>query len=93
MIEEPNYVLISLPSSVNGSLWLNGKQDAGVRSGVLDDNLYQNIAIYKSDTVDHEEHYNMYIGKVSAYASDSVISLTDDYVKTYSRDKILVNNI
>jgi hypothetical protein len=93
MIEEPNYILISLPSSVNGSLWLNGKQDAGVRSGVLDDNLYQNIAIYKSDTVDHEEHYNMYIGKVSAYASDSVISLTDDYIKTYSRDKILINNI
>lgn len=92
-LEDPNYILIKTTSSMTGQIWLNGKQDVGNRSGVLDDNTYQNIAIYESDSIDHLKHYNLYIGKDIIEASDSVIEITEEAVKTYSRDRILLNNL
>ncbi len=92
-IDEPNYILIKTSSSMTGQIWLNGKQDGGTRSGVLDDNMYQNIAIYESDLIDHYKHYNLYIGKDIIEANDSVMEITEEAVKTYSRDRILLNNI
>lgn len=89
---EPNYVLIKFLEDVSGQIWINGKQEGGARSGVLLDNMYQNIAIYESAQVDHQTHYNMYIGKSTGYAQDSAMSVTQDYVKTYSRDRVVVNN-
>lgn len=92
-LDEPNYLLIKTSSSMTGKIWLNGKQDAGVRSGVLDDNMYQNIGIYESDSIDHLKHYNLYIGKDVIEANDSVVEITEQAVKTYSRDRVLLNNI
>lgn len=92
-LDEPNYLLIKTSSAMTGKIWLNGKQDAGIRSGVLDDNMYQNIAIYESDSVDHLKHYNLYIGKDVIEANDSVVEITEEAVKTYSRDRVLLNNI
>jgi hypothetical protein len=90
---EPNYLLIKTSSPMTGNIWINGKQDLGNRSGVLDDNMYQNIAIYESDSVDHLKHYNLYIGKDVIEANDSVVEITEEAVKTYSRDRVLLNNI
>lgn len=92
-IDEPNYILIKTSSGMTGQIWLNGKQDGGNRSGVLDDNMYQNIAIYESDSIDHLKHYNLYIGKDVIEANDSVIQIAEEGVKTYSRDRVLLNNI
>lgn len=92
-INDLNYILIKTTSPMTGQIWLNGKQDAGTRSGVLDDNMYQNIAIYESNLIDHNLHYDLYIGKASFEANDSVIVLSEESVKTYSRDKILLNNV
>lgn len=92
-IDEPNYILIKTSSGMTGQIWLNGKQDGGNRSGVLDDNMYQNIAIYESDSIDHLKHYNLYIGKDIIEANDSVIQIAEEAVKTYSRDRVLLNNI
>jgi hypothetical protein len=92
-IDEPNYILIKTSSEMTGQIWLNGKQDGGDRSGVLDDNMYQNIAIYESDSIDHLKHYNLYIGKDIIEANDSVIEITEEAVKTYSRDRVLLNNL
>ena len=92
-IDEPNYILIKTSSGMSGQIWLNGKQDGGNRSGVLDDNMYQNIAIYESDLIDHLKHYNLYIGKDIIEANDSVIQIAEEAVKTYSRDRVLLNNI
>jgi len=92
-LDEPNYLLIKASSAMTGKIWLNGKQDAGIRSGVLDDNMYQNIGIYESDSVDHLKHYNLYIGKDVIEANDSVVEITEQAVKTYSRDRVLLNNI
>jgi len=92
-VDEPNYILIKSSSEMTGQIWINGKQDGGNRSGVLDNNTYQNIAIYDSESVDHLKHYNLYIGKDVIEASDSVIQITEEAVKTYSRDRVLLNNI
>ena len=92
-IDEPNYILIKTSSEITGENWLNGKQDGGNRSGVLDDNMYQNIAIYESSSIDHLKHYNLYIGKDIIEANDSVIEITEEAVKTYSRDRVLLNNL
>jgi hypothetical protein len=92
-IDEPNYILIKTSSEITGEIWLNGKQDGGNRSGVLDDNMYQNIAIYESSSIDHLKHYNLYIGKDIIEANDSVIEITEEAVKTYSRDRVLLNNL
>jgi hypothetical protein len=88
-IDEPNYIFITASSLISGDLWLNGKEILGVRSGVLDDNLYQNIATYLSSTISPEEHYNLYIGKPSAIGQGSSISMTEEPVSTYSRDRVV----
>lgn len=92
-IDEPNYILVKTSSEMTGQIWLNGKQDGGNRSGVLDDNMYQNISIYESDSIDHLKHYNLYIGKDIIEANDSVIHISEEAVKTYSRDRVLLNNL
>jgi len=88
-IDEPNYIFITFTSLVSGELWLNGKQILGVRSGVLDDNLYQNIALYSSSTISPTEHYNLYIGKPASTAADSSLLITEEAVSTYSRDRVV----
>jgi hypothetical protein len=88
-VDEPNYIFITTTSLISGELWLNGKQLLGARSGVLDDNLYQNIATYSSPLINPEEHYDLYIGKASAVGQDSSITVTEESVSTYSRDRIV----
>ena len=92
-LEDPNYILIETTSSMTGQIWINGKQDEGNRSGVLDDNMYQNIAIYESDLIDHQLHYGLYTGVSKIIVEDSVINITEEAVKTYSRDRVLLNNL
>jgi hypothetical protein len=88
-IDEPNYIFITASSLISGDLWLNGKQVLGVRSGVLDNNLYQNIATYLSSTINPSEHYDLYIGKYSVIGQGSSISMTEKPVATYSRDRVI----
>lgn len=88
-LDEPNYIFIKASSLISGDLWLNGKQILGVRSGVLDDNLYQNIATYLADTISPSEHYDLYIGKSAAVGRGSSISMTEESVSTYSRDRVV----
>jgi hypothetical protein len=92
-IDEPNYILIKTSDDITGQIWFNGKQLLGDRSGVLDDNLYQNIAIYSNPSISHDEHYNLYIGKVIPTAEDSSMTLTEDSVLTYSRDRVVLQII
>ena len=92
-LDEPNYIFIKATSLISGELWLNGKQILGVRSGVLDDNLYQNIATYLADTISPSEHYDLYIGKSAAIGRGSAISMTEESVTTYSRDRIVFQAI
>lgn len=92
-IDEPNYILVKTSTPITGEIWINGKQDSGNLSGVLSDNMYQNIAIYESDSIDHQKHYNLYIGKDQIVADGSVVEVTEEAVKTYSRDRILLNNL
>jgi len=88
-IGEPNYILIKTSSTITGQIWFNGKSLIGVRSGVLDDNLYQNIALYSNDLISHQEHYDLYAGKSASIAQGSTLALTEDSVKTYSRDRVV----
>jgi hypothetical protein len=88
-LDEPNHIFVKAAYLISGDLWLNGKQILGVRSGVLDDNLYQNIATYPSDTISPSEHYNLYIGKSAAIGQGSSISMTEESVSTYSRDRVV----
>jgi hypothetical protein len=92
-IGEPNYILIKTSSAVTGQIWFNGKQLLGVRSGVLDDNLYQNIALYANPLISHEDHYELYVGKADSSAEGSSIVLTEESVSTYSRDRIVFQAI
>ena len=92
-IDEPNYILIKTSTAITGEIWLNGKQLLGVRSSVLDDNLYQNIALYANPSISHEEHYDLYIGKSASIAEGSSIELTEDSVNTYSRDRVVLQII
>lgn len=88
-IGEPNYILIKTSTPITGQIWFNGKQLLGVRSGVLDDNLYQNIALYANPLISHEDHYNLYIGNPAAFAEGSSIVMTEESVSTYSRDRVV----
>lgn len=78
---------------MSGQIWLNAKVDGAIKSGILGNNLYNNIALYAKETIDHYMHYQMYIGKYTVSASDSSIELTEKTIKTYSRDRILLNNL
>jgi hypothetical protein len=89
-IGEPNYMLIKTTAAITGQIWFNGKQLLGVRSSVLDDNLYQNIALYANDAISHQEHYDLYIGKPASIAQGSSITLTEESVRTYSRDRVVL---
>lgn len=89
-IGEPNYMLIKTTAAITGQIWFNGKQLLGVRSSVLDDNLYQNIALYANDAISHQEHYDLYIGKPASIAQGSSVTLTEDSVRTYSRDRVVL---
>ena len=88
-IDEPNYILIKTTAIIVGQIWFNGKQLLGVRSSVLDDNLYQNIALYANDSISHQEHYDLYIGKTASVAQGSAMELTEESVRTYSRDRVV----
>jgi hypothetical protein len=88
-IDEPNYILIKPASAISGQIWLNGKQLLGARSGVLDDNLYQNVTTYSSASVNHQEHYNLYTGQSSALAQGSSILMTQLPISTHSRDRVV----
>lgn len=92
-IDEPNYILIKTSSIITGEIWINGKQLLGDRSGVLDDNLYQNIALYSNPEIDHQEHYDLYIGKSAFSSQNSALSLTEESVMTYSRDRVVLQII
>jgi hypothetical protein len=92
-IDEPNYILIKTSTAITGEIWFNGKQLLGVRSSVLDDNLYQNIALYANPSISHQEHYDLYIGKSASIAEGSSMSLTEESVATYSRDRVVLQII
>jgi hypothetical protein len=92
-IDEPNYILIKTSTAITGEIWFNGKQLLGVRSSVLDDNLYQNIALYANPSISHQEHYDLYIGKSASIAEGSLMSLTEESVATYSRDRVVLQII
>ena len=88
-LDEPNYILIKTSSVISGPIWFNGKQLLGVRSNVLDDNLYQNIALYSNPLISHQEHYDLYIGKTLSIGQGSSMSMTEESVSTYSRDRVV----
>lgn len=90
---EPNYILAKFTNSITGKIWLNAKFDDGLKTGVLPDNTYNNISLYEASNIDHYKHYNMYIGKEITSVEDSSIELTEEVVKTYSRDRVLLNNL
>jgi len=92
-IDEPNYILIKTNSIVSGQIWFNGKQLLGVRTGVLEDNLYQNIALYTNPLISHQEHYDLYIGKPLSVGQGSSMSLTQGPVSTYSRDRVVFQTL
>lgn len=92
-IDEPNYILIKTSSPITGQIWFNGKQLLGIRSGVLDDNLYQNIALYANPSISHDDHYNLYVGKPASFSQGSSMALTEDSVLTYSRDRVVLQII
>ena len=92
-IDEPNYILIKTNSIVSGQIWFNGKHLLGVRTGVLDDNLYQNIALYTDPLISHQEHYDLYIGKPLSVGQGSSMSLTQGPVSTYSRDRVVFQTL
>jgi hypothetical protein len=92
-IGEPNYILIKTASTITGPIWFNGKQLLGVRSGVLDDNQYQNIALYQDPSISHQEHYDLYIGKSLSVGQGSSMSMTQGPVSTYSRDRVVFQTL
>lgn len=92
-IDEPNYILIKTTSTITGPIWFNGKQLLGVRSGVLDDNQYQNIALYPDPSISHQEHYDLYIGKSLSVGQGSSMSMTQGPVSTYSRDRVVFQTL
>ena len=92
-IDEPNYILIKTSTAITGEIWFNGKQLLGVRSSVLDDNLYQNIALYANPSISHQEHYDLYIGKSASISEGSSMSLAEESVATYSRDRVVLQII
>jgi hypothetical protein len=88
-IDEPNYILIKTSSIISGPIWFNGKQILGVRSNVLDDNMYQNIALYSNPDISHQNHYNLYTGKSASIGQGSSMEVTEESVSTYSRDRVV----
>lgn len=91
-LNEPNYIFIKTQSPISGSISFNAKYDNSLMVGVLPNNLYKNISIYKDQNVDYETHYNLYIGSESIVVEDSSIAMAEETIKTYSKDWVLVNN-
>lgn len=91
-IGEPNYILIKTLSPISGEIWLNAKSEAGARSGVLSNNLYNLIAIYESENINHLSNYNAYIGNEYISVDDSDFTLTDLGPTAYDFDWVVLNN-
>lgn len=91
-IDEPNYLLIKMSTSISGQIWLNAKSDNSVRSGILPNNIYNTLSIYQNSDIDHQAHYLMYIGQNINYIYDSGFSMTQRSVNAYSDDWVSINN-
>lgn len=91
-LDEPNHIMIKTQNPISGDIWFNTKSANQSWTGILPNNYYKNIAIYNSSIVDAQLHYNLYIGKDSVSASDSVIQVSENEIKSYLEDWVVVNN-
>lgn len=91
-IDEPNYIAFETSSPMAGQLWINAKYDSGTKSGILPDNLYTIIAIYKDTDINYSTHYEIYTGNEMLEATDSGLTVSEEEVKLYQNDWVLVNN-
>jgi len=91
-IDEPNYLLIKMSTSISGQIWVNSKSDNSVRSGILPNNIYNTLSIYQNSDIDHQDHYLMYIGQNINYIYDSGFSVTQRSADAYGDDWVSINN-
>ncbi len=91
-IDEPNYILVKTSSPISGQIWLNTKSEGAVRSGTLEDNLYNLIAIYESSEIDYLTNYNIYTGNESVSNTPSVVLLNDIGPTAYDFDWVVLDN-
>lgn len=91
-IDEPNHILIKTSAAISGQISFNAKYLNGVASNILPDNTYKNISIYKDEMVDASLHNSLYTGNEIVQGYGSVMQVTEEAVKTYSRDWVVVNN-
>ena len=87
--DELHHVVITYTSEISGAIRFSYSLNGTVRS------LFQNIGIYETQFTGTEilSHYNLYINKASATASDSTINVTENSVQAYNNDWLVIQNV
>lgn len=84
-----HHVVITYTSSISGAIRFSYSLIGTVKS------LFQNIAIYEIQFTGGQilEHYNLYLGKTAATASDSTVTLTENPTTAYNNDWLVIQNV
>ena len=84
-----HHVVVTYSQAISGPIKFNYSLGGTVGC------LIQNIGIYQDQFTSTQilNHYNLYLGKASAVAQDSTITLTENSVEAYNNDWLVIQNV
>lgn len=84
-----HHVVITYSQAISGPIKFNYSLGGSVGC------LIQNIGIYQDQFTNTQilNHYNLYLGKSSAVAQDSTITLTENSTQAYNNDWLVIQNV
>jgi len=86
---ELHHVAITYSQAISGPIKFNYSLGGTVGC------LIQNIGLYQDQFTSTQilNHYDLYLGKASAVAQDSTITLTENSVEAYNNDWLVIQNV
>ena len=87
--DDLHHVVITYTNPIYGVIKFNNAAGVGVKC------LIQNITLYESQFTGTQitDHYDLYLGKVSATAQDSTLTLTENSVQAYNNNWLVIQNV
>jgi len=84
-----HHVMVTYSQAISGPIKFNYSLGGTVGC------LIQNIGLYQDQFTSTQilNHYNLYLGKASAVAQDSTITLTENSVEAYNNDWLVIQNV
>jgi len=96
--DEMCHIVIILSAPASGDIWFNVKVSSDVWTNGGGKHLYKNITLYPSQLSEAiaQNHYYLYTNRVSTPALDNQnasVTMTEESVKAYDNDWIVIKNV